>query len=453
VVFARERASWRLAVCLSMLGLVSVPTTADACTCVTSLNCRGVVSADAVFEATVEATELGVRSASPPAALPSGAASSSWLSNDVRIVTLRDLRMLRGEGSATVVTAPSGDACGYEFKAGTRYLVVAHRLPDGRLAVTRCGPTRPLSEANGLLEYIQTFKGPATQTRVWGQVKMPVGWVDFGREVDPVPEARVTANGPQRRSVLTGADGRYSMADLPHGLYTLSVAWPGARPELDDVQPESFVLDMGAAYACAEVDFVAPIKSAISGVILDEGGRPLSGADVQLGLADQLDRSRGAAGAGTTTDTLGRFRFSGLPPGRYLVGLNISSGGPSPGTPFAVTYAKTTAGETVISLPLAGTITLAPIRARRLAQITVAATVREPDGTSAPGVDVTAAMFGEYGRIYPMFPVKTDGEGRLQLRLWQGERYRLTIGSRFNPDAEMEVIATDKPLSITLRGR
>jgi hypothetical protein len=79
--------------------------------------------------------------------------------------------------------------------------------------------------------------------------------------------------------------------------------------------------------------------------------------------------------------------------------------------------------------------------------------VREPDGKPAPGVDVTAAMFGEYGRVYPASPVKTDAEGRLQLRLWQGERYRITIGPRFNPDAEMEVIATDKPLLITLRGR
>jgi hypothetical protein len=213
------------------------------------------------------------------------------------------------------------------------------------------------------------------------------------------------------------------------------------------------MLDIGAGYACAELDFVAPIKSAISGVILDEGGRPVSGAFVQLGLADQLDRSRGTAGAGIATDPNGRYRFDHLPPGRYLVGLNIWGGGPNPGTPFAEAYAETTAGQTVISLPFGGSITLAPIRARRLAQIAVSATVREPDGKPAPGVDVTAAMFGEYGRVHPAPPVKTDGDGRLQLRLWQGERYRITIGARFNLDAEMEVVATDKPLLITLRGR
>jgi hypothetical protein len=358
---------------------------------------------------------------------------------------------LRGEAPATVITARSGASCGYEFRAGTRYLIVADRLPDGRLSVNSCGLTRPLSDADGLLEYIQTLKGPATQTRVWGQVEMPVRWVDFNRDVDPIPAARVTVNGPEPRSVMTGADGRYTLSGLPHGLYTVNVALPGTLPQLGEVESKSLVLDKATAYACAEVDFVAPIKSSISGVIVDDAGRPLSGLFVRLSLADQLDRSGGSAGNGTDTDTNGRYKFDNLPPGRYLVGLSM--GGPSPGTSFAEAHAVTTAGETVISLPLGGSITLAPIQARRLTQVTVSTTVRGPDGSPARGVDVTAAMFRESGRVYPESPMKTDADGRLQLRLWRGERYRITVGPRFSPDAEMEFVATDKPLSITLRGR
>ena len=172
---------------------------------------------------------------------------------------------------------------------------------------------------------------------------------------------------------------------------------------------------------------------------------------VRLSLADQPDRSGGSAGMGTDTNTNGHYKFDNLPPGRYLVGLSM--GGPSPGRPFAEAHALTPAGETVISLPVGGSITLAPIRARRLTQVTVATTVRGPDGNPARGVDVTAAMFHGSGRVYPESPVKTDADGRLQLRLWRGERYRITIGPRFSPDAEMEFVATDKPLSIRLRGR
>ena len=86
---------------------------------------------------------------------------------------------------------------------------------------------------------------------VWGRNAIP----------SPVPAARVTADGPQRRSVMTGADGRYSLADLPRGLYTVSVAWPGALPQLGELEPEPLVLDIDIAYACAELDFVAPIRA------------------------------------------------------------------------------------------------------------------------------------------------------------------------------------------------
>ena len=36
--------------------------------------------------------------------------------------------------------------------------------------------------------------------------------------------------------------------------------------------------------------------------------------------------------------------------------------------------------------------------------------------------------FSESGRINPAAPVKTDADGRLQLRFWQGERW-LSSGS------------------------
>ena len=450
------RATWLMLVWVwvLMLGLVNAPT-ADACTCVRSPdNCTEIGTADAVFEATVEATELAPRSAATsPEALAAGAASQSLFSNDLRVITFRDVKAWRGQPQTTVVTASDGASCGYEFRAGTRYLVVAQRLPDGRLSVSRCGLTRPLSQATQLVEYIQTLNGPAAQTRVWGQVKKPVRWIDLIGDFDPVPAARVTVNGPERRSVTTGADGRYALADLLHGLYTVSVDMPGTLPQLGRVEPESIALDKTKAHACAELDFVAPITSAISGVITDETGRPLGGVFVNLGLADQFDRSRGIVGAEIETDVNGRYQFLNLPPGQYLAGVNIGGGWPTQRTPFPETYARTVAGEAVISLGSGERITLAATRVRRLTQVTVSGTVSEPDGSRARGVDITAAMFLEYGRIVPMFSVKTDADGGFQLRLWQGERYRITIGPRFNLDADLEFVAGDKPLSITLRGR
>jgi hypothetical protein len=42
-------------------------------------------------------------------------------------------------------------------------------------------------------------------------------------------------------------------------------------------------------------------------------------------------------------------------------------------------------------------------------------------------------------------------DGRFQLWLLAGQRYRITIGPAFNPDAEMEFVAGNTPLTITLR--
>jgi len=425
-----------------MLGLAYSPPAVSACTCVMSPgNCAGIAAADAVFEATVESSELRA-TPTPPSELLA-----------VRVITLRDLKTWRGGPQTTVVTAALGESCGYEFRIGTRYLIVAHRTPDGRLSVSRCGLTQPLSEASGLLEYLQTLDGPSTGTRLWGRVQMPVRWVDFSRDFDPIPAARVTLSGPERRSVITGPDGRYSVADLLHGRYTVSVAAPGTLPQLGTIEPQAIALDKGQAHACAELNFVVPIKSAISGVITDEAGVPLSGVFVSLGLADQLDRTRGAAGGGTATDEKGRYRFDDLPPGRYLVGLNVLGAGPHPGSPFAVAYARTAAGETVVSLPVGGTMTLVPLRARLLTQVVVPGTTRTPEGNPASGIEVTTAMLGERGQVYPVFPIKTDANGYFQLRLWQGERYRIMVGPRFNPDAELEFVASDRPLMITVRVR
>lgn len=451
---ATGRATWLTVLCASIFGLAAVPTAAEACMCFMAPdNCHDLAAASAVFEATVEFTQLGSRSASSAAALPTEAASSTLLSGDVVIATLRDVKRLRGAASSIVITASDDSACGYTFHAGTRYLIVATRLPGGQLAVTKCGLTRPLSDRDELLDYIRTLDGPPAQTRMWGAIMMPVRWVDFSQDFGPVPAARVTVTGPATRSVTTGPDGRYVFADLPHGLYTVNVELPRALPQLDPIPPWSFTLDNDTAHACVVSGAVAPVRSAISGVIVDDDARPLSGVFVQLGLADQLDRSRGSAGAGTQSDADGRYRFEHLPPGRYLVGLNIWGRGPNPSSPFAETYAGTTAGETAIPLAFGGSVTLDPIRARRLTHITVQGTVREPAGSPARSVDVTAEMLRDDGRPYPADQGKTDADGRLQLRLWLGERYRVTVGSPYGPDAQLEFIAADKPLSITLRGR
>jgi hypothetical protein len=282
-----------------------------------------------------------------------GAASSTMLSSRVRLVTVRDLKSWRGDAPGVIITAPDSASCGYDFKVGTRYLIFGEREGD-RVAVSRCGLTRPLADAQGLLNYLEKTKQSSSwPLTIWGEVTRASRWIDFEREYVPVSGATVTVKGPVERSIVTGQDGRYVVTDLQSGRYSIILTPPPGAPQLlADKRVQEVTLTAEPAKACSEVDLVFSIGSEISGIVTDDSGAPVSGVFLSLRLADQRDLSRGAAGLGYTTDKEGRYRFTDLPPGRYQVFLNPRS---LPGSPEAP----------VIVLALGEKITLEPLRIRR----------------------------------------------------------------------------------------
>lgn len=322
------------------------PSTVEACTCVGPIKtCEVLTAAASVFEATVES--IRVVASSTPDALAAGAASFSTFSNQARLVTLRDVRAQRGTASNSVITAADSASCGYDFQVGTRYLIVADRTTGGNLAVSRCGLTRPVSEAVGLIDYLRLpgATGPRPPIRVWGRIVRATQWIDFMREYTGVPDAQVTLEGPARRSILTGPDGRFVIENLPPGAYRATISTPPAMP-LGQVKPWNFEVGTTPDSACLELAFVAPIESSISGIVIDERGQPLGGVFITLRFPDQRDHSRGTAGAGFTTDAQGRYDFRDLPPGRYAIGVHESR------DPSASTVTSIRLGERLVLKPL-----------------------------------------------------------------------------------------------------
>jgi hypothetical protein len=299
-------------VCVSLVALAVLarPPAAEACTCGTPL-CGGLGFADAVFVATVE-------SITPPAPRLDGTMSSA----DLMAVTLKDVEVIRGEASRVVVTASGGASCGYSFEVGQRYLIVGSRRADGRIAVSHCSLTRRVADAAGLLDYARTLDGPASQTLVWGRIRMLSRWTDSTLEYEPIEGARVIVTGPVDRNLATDAEGRYRISDLPPGAYLARIEWPKGREYLKRATATRFTLVPEMLHPCSEIQTLAEIDSSVSGVVLDDAGRPLAKAFIYVGLAGQADPSARWAGGGTMTDADGRYRFDGLPPGSYSIGLD-----------------------------------------------------------------------------------------------------------------------------------
>ena len=143
----------------------------------------------------------------------------------------------------------------------------------------------------------------------------------------------------------TSSDGRYEIHNLPPGAYrmraedlgTTPVAF-GQRGPLD----RGAVIDVKAGASIDDVDVALPRPAVVGGRVLDEYGDPLENASVRVYRTALLKGRRSLVTPGLVmarqTDDLGRYRISGLPPGRYIVGAIALPSAPGQQNADARTY-------------------------------------------------------------------------------------------------------------------
>ncbi|HEU0183894.1 MAG TPA: carboxypeptidase regulatory-like domain-containing protein [Blastocatellia bacterium] len=150
--------------------------------------------------------------------------------------------------------------------------------------------------------------------------------------------------------VLTDAEGRYRLTNLPEGRYQAQAmlkGWVREKRSRSDILVESFSLNEGESRE--NLDFTLVRGGVITGRVTDADGRPLIAKRVILQAADEQGRKQDAGGFRNMVDMLmnidmfqtddrGVYRIYGLRAGRYLV----SSGGDSNG---AITLSTAAAGE------------------------------------------------------------------------------------------------------------
>ena len=179
---------------------------------------------------------------------------------------------------------------------------------------------------------------------------------DTGR---PLRRVRITLASPglgrEPRITSTGLDGRYEIADLPAGRYTLRAERGGyltlrygqTRP-LEQGSP----LDVREGETVERADFTLPRAGAIAGRVVDELGEPISDVQVFAMRTAYWQGRRRLVPAGTSvarTDDAGEYRVSGLMPGTYLVMAvlrdtwTVRQGNVEQTFGYAPTYAPSTA--------------------------------------------------------------------------------------------------------------
>ena len=247
----------------------------------------------------------------------------------------------------------------------------------------------------------------------------------------PVRHARVTLTGGVgvNRTVLTDEQGRFMVATLPAGRYSvyaskasyLTAYYGGTRPGRGPSAP----LLLATGQSITDVTLRMAKGGVITGRITDEFGMPLQGLNVRVLQPLMREGERvwsqvGISGGGpNTSDDRGIYRIYGVPPGNYLVTATpMQTGGTmetrqlSEDEMRAAIAALTAPVPTPASTPGADSQSATRVVAGRGAGLpgrTAPAPSAPPTQSSSPLVQQAPVSFPQAGRAVGHSPVYYPG--------------------------------------------
>jgi hypothetical protein len=199
-------------------------------------------------------------------------------------------------------------------------------------------PRTPLPRQGTTLPPRDTSARPATPASVVGTATI-AGKVVAAESGQPLGRATVTAvplrsgeqqrrgpgqDRPRRLSARTDDDGRYTLAQVPAGEYTLTAGRAGyveaSFGQITSRTPPRRVT-VADGSTVGPLDFQLSRGGVITGRVVDDAGEPAERVAVRAMQQVRRGGQSRAGGASQTdqTDDQGHYRLFGLPPGEYLV--------------------------------------------------------------------------------------------------------------------------------------
>ena len=381
-----------------------------------------------------------------------------------RRITFNVEQVERGTSAATItLRAPAGALVSESpFHIGDRYVVYAYGTGDKRF-IAACGRTRLANEAEEDLAYFRAMKGQASMGRIFGSVRheepdfVSHGTRDRGAVVGlPI---HLEGNGVNRE-VATANDGAFDFNGLLPGEYTLTLRAPDRmllEPHLSGVYrtngPGSFTVNLRYARGCMPISFTVREPGGIRGVLLDDRGTPLEDVIVYAIAAVNAVTSQDVPIERVRTAADGRFEFTPLPSGQYVLALNLDDRREStdfdrrvyhPGTRLpGEARVVTVDGPTVVD---AGTFRVPADPVER----TIKGIVVWSDG--GPASDAALVLHGAAPEKVPL-----DAGGRFRVTLPYGARFTLRAegrrevnGRMQESDASAEISRNDRDRDVQL---
>jgi hypothetical protein len=302
-----SKATFRSLWLLPLLMLFVCAETARACQCAEAgPPCQEFWKADAVFVATV-VSKSAVTTAD----------------REVVAVHLTSDQVFRGDLGGREIDVMTGFGqgdCGYPFEVGKKYLVYASRWEkDQRLYSGLCSRTRLLTEAEEDLAYFRNLPRENSGAKILVNVtKLTTPIEDDSRfDLAPMAGLRVTAERDNKRlEGKTDENGSYDFTGVSPGKYTVRVYFSDEAENFENYEID--VEDRG----CASVPILYNVGGEIEGRVVDENGQPASGVKVDLIRVEDA-ASDSPKGKVRFTNGEGHYRLTDVPPGKYVLGVNL----------------------------------------------------------------------------------------------------------------------------------